>query len=79
MSSSAYIDLVKETAYEIWQKTHKTFCAVDIFNEVWPILKSRGINPPTAKAVKRILDTETWAKPKRKSGGTYATYVWTGD
>lgn len=77
---SAHIDLVKETAYQIWIRTRKPFCAVDVFNEVWLILKGRGEKPITPREVGMVLRDAPWAKRKCKAGGlSYSTYTWRGD
>lgn len=76
---SPYLDLIKETAYEIWRDTRKPFCSVDIYDRM--CLHTDYKSLPSFKAIGRILKKASWAKPKHTSGVglAYATYTWRGE
>ncbi|WP_400256601.1 hypothetical protein [Candidatus Methanomassiliicoccus intestinalis] len=78
---SAHIDLIKETAYQIWIETHQPFTPEDIYQRIWQPRGDRQHPLPTARQIANMLMEADYVKIKRRSGLNQSRYlyVWTGD
>lgn len=79
MTAQVHLDLIKESAYELWMETQKPFCAVDVYDKMSKSIDYKTL--PSFREIGKVLKNASWAEPRRSAGLniSYVTYMWIGD